>query len=181
MSDPFVGEIRIWANNYAPAGWAYCNGQMLNINQNQALYAVIGTTYGGDGNTTFALPNLIGRAPLHVGGPQGQGTNLSDRTLGESGGASTVTLNSTNLPSHTHTLKAAREAGNNTSPAGGYIAGDTTTTGDREYAANTNPLNATLNSAQLASVGGGQAHNNMQPSLALSFCIALSGVFPSPN
>jgi microcystin-dependent protein len=180
VAEPFVGEIRIFANNYAPSGWAYCNGQLLDITQNGVLFAIIGATYGGDGSVTFGLPDLRGRAPLHVGGQTDRGTGLNAHTLGEHAGASSVALDSTNLPSHTHTLKANQEVGNNTSPNGGYIAYDAVGA-DQEYAPNTNPLNATLNLAQLASAGGTQAHNNMQPCLALSFCIALTGEFPSPS
>ena len=176
MSEPFIGEIRIWTNNFAPRGWSYCDGQTLPIAQNTALFSLLGTTYGGDGRSTFALPDLMGRAPLHVGGTTAQGPGLSPYSLGERTGTSTVVLDQTQLPSHNHALKGDREFGNSATPSG-YIAVDRDTS-SKEYAAQTNPLNVTLSSGQLDNSGGNQAHNNMQPYLALGFCIALIGIFP---
>ena len=180
MSEPFTAEIRIWANNFAPRGWAYCNGQTLQIDQNTALFALLGTTFGGNGRTTFQLPDLQGRAPLHVGGTSGQGTGLSPYSWGQRGGSATVTLTQANLPEHNHRLRADREFGNSQSPTDGYIAIDNVGT-DREFAPDTNTLDVTLNEAQLASTGSSHPHNNMQPFLALGFCIALVGLFPSQS
>ncbi|MDJ0705572.1 MAG: tail fiber protein [Leptolyngbyaceae cyanobacterium MO_188.B28] len=177
MAEPFLAEIRIWANTFAPRGWSYCDGQILPIAQNTALFSLLGTTFGGDGRTTFGIPDLRGRGPLNIGGNSGQGPGLSNHSWGERSGAATVTLTQANLPAHNHLLKAVQEPGDNASPNGAYIAGDTTVTG-REYAETTVP-NVSLNSSQLENVGGGQAHNNMQPYLALGFCIALIGLFPS--
>lgn len=171
MSDPFVAEIRIFTGNFPPRGWALCNGQLLPISQNTALFSLLGTTYGGDGKSTFGLPNLQARFPMH----HGQGPGLTDRTLGESGGAATVTLLPGELPAHGHGLKAAL------SPTTGTPAPDTMLSpvngGATIYKAPSNPQ--AMAPQTLSPAGGSQAHNNRHPYLALSFIIALQGVFPA--
>jgi microcystin-dependent protein len=169
VADPFLAEIRIFPFNFAPRGWAFCNGQLLPISQNTALFALLGTTYGGDGKSTFALPGLEGNAPMHPG--QGQGLSLRD--LGEIGGSQFVTLLQSEIPAHTHTLSAAA----------GDPAESNDPTNNAMARANLNvyrPLQQTANMAvQTLSVSGGsQPHNNMQPYLTLNFCIALQGIFP---
>lgn len=171
--DPFVAEIRIFPFNFAPIGWAWCDGQLLPLSQNTALFSLLGTTYGGDGKSNFALPNLQGRAPMHPG--QGPGLSLHD--LGETGGSETVTLLESEIPVHNHTF----QAGESTDPAeskspGGNVPG--LAIGVTPYAANTSPLNAAMSGQMLAPAGGDQPHNNMQPYLTFSFCIALQGIFP---
>ena len=163
MAEPFLSEIRIMSFNFAPKGWALCNGQLLPINQNQALFSLLGTTYGGDGRVNFALPDLRARTSIHMG---------SGHTLGERGGEQAHTLSISELPLHTHTANASK------------------TNGDTPFAANhvlaaalnlyTGPSNLTsINPATITPVGGSQAHLNMQPFLTLNFCIALQGIFPS--
>ncbi len=168
MSDPFIAEITIFAGNFAPRGWAFCNGQLLPIAQNTALFSLIGTTYGGDGRTTTALPNLEGRAPMHPG----RGPGLTARRLGEKSGVETVTLTEAQMPSHTHTLVASGEDGSSTNPAGNYIG-----TGNQLFIPPANLGN--MQAQSLPAVGGGQAHDNMQPFLTLNFIIALVGTYPS--
>jgi microcystin-dependent protein len=168
MSEPFTAEIRIFAGNFAPRGWAFCNGQLLPISQNTALFSLIGTTYGGDGRTTTGLPNLQGRAPMHPG----RGPGLTPRRLGQSGGTYDVTLTEAQMPSHTHTLRASTEDGRSATPQNMYLA-----TGTTMYTSES--PNTTLRGDSLPPAGGGQAHNNTQPFLVLSFIIALVGVYPS--
>jgi len=165
MAEPFLSEIRIMSFVYAPKGWALCNGQLLPINQNQALFSLLGTTFGGDGRVNFALPNLQGRTPIHVG---------SGHTLGENGGEQAHTLSTAELPTHTHVLNATSNTGNTPLPSGNVLADSPS----QLYAAT---ANISLAPGSVASVGGSQAHLNMQPFLTLSFCIALQGIFPSPN
>lgn len=169
VAEPFLAEIRILSFSFAPRGWALCNGQLLPINQNQALFSLLGTTFGGDGRVNFALPNLQGRTPLHVG---------DGLVLGTAGGAQNVTLSPTQLPSHAHTLYATADVASSTAPSGAVPAKKPRFGADI-YAtpANQTPLAA----GSLTSVGGSQAHTNMQPSLSLNFVIALQGIFPSPN
>ena len=174
MADPFVAEIRIFPFNFAPKGWAMCNGQILPISQNTALFSLLGTTYGGDGKSTFALPNMEGNAPMHPG--QGPGLSLHD--LGETGGSETVSLLESEIPSHTHGMIVSSQLGlenqvnvNNTGQL--FAMGD----GVNMYGpANSNLVN--MADQALAPAGGDQPHNNMQPFLTLNFCIALQGVFP---
>jgi microcystin-dependent protein len=173
LSDPFVGEIRAVAFNFAPKGWALCNGQLLPISQNTALFSILGTTYGGDGKSTFALPDLQGSAPLHAG----QGTNLSPRALGEAGGTPSVTLIQSETPSHTHTLQACNQDGDQDSPAGTLLAG--AFVGRDPVAMYTSPANpASMSPYALSASGGSLPHDNMPPYLVVTFIIALQGVFP---
>jgi microcystin-dependent protein len=170
MSEPFIAEIRIFAGNFAPRSWAFCDGQLLPISQNTALFSLIGTTYGGDGRTTTALPNLQGRAPMHPG----NGAGLSQRRLGQQGGVESVLLTQTELPAHNHTLKAGGNtaAGVVATPVGNTIGFAATAMG---Y---TTPNNLTT-MAGLPNAGGSQGHNNMQPFMAMNFIIALQGIYPS--
>ena len=167
MADPFVAEIRIFGFNFAPTGWAFCNGQLMPLSQNTALFSLLGTTYGGDGKTNFALPNLQGRAPMHPG--QGPGLSLHD--LGETCGSETVTLMESEIPAHTHTVRAAADDAAFKTAAGMYVAA-----GNAMFV--TTAPTRTMAPEALAVAGGGQPHNNMQPYLTLNFCIALQGVFP---
>jgi microcystin-dependent protein len=168
--DPFVAEVRIFPFNFAPRGWAFCDGQLLPISQNTALFSLLGTTYGGDGKTNFALPDLQGRAPMHPG--QGPGLSLHD--LGEIGGSDTVSLLESEIPAHAHLLQtSAADVGEDNSPTGGALA---RSTGGALYGA---PVNlVAMSSNALAPSGGDQPHNNMMPYLTLNFCIALQGVYP---
>jgi microcystin-dependent protein len=167
MAEPFLSEIRIVSFNFAPKGWAFCNGQFLPINQNQALFALLGTTFGGNGQTTFALPNLQGRTPIHVG---------SGHTLGEQGGEQAHTLSIAELPSHSHLVNASGADGALAVPTNNYWGSHS----ERPYTANL--INAVaMNPSVIGSTGGSQPHLNMQPFLTLNFCIALQGIFPSPN
>jgi microcystin-dependent protein len=177
MSNPFMTEIRIMSFNFAPQGWAQCNGQLLPINQNQALFSLLGTTYGGDGRVNFGLPDLRGRAPIHMG---------SGHTLGERGGEQAHTLTLSELPMHVHTMQA-RAAGAglqggdtpaaNKSVAEGIAAGPNA---DVNIYGTASP-NAAMGPSSITNAGGSQAHLNMQPFLTLTFCIALQGIFPSQN
>jgi microcystin-dependent protein len=169
MADPFVAEIRIFPFNFAPKGWAFCNGQLLPLSQNTALFSLLGTTYGGDGKSTFALPDMEGRAPMHPG--QGPGLSLHD--LGETGGSETVTLLESEIPAHSHTWKASGQDSTSQSPVGERFAVGIAVTMYAALSAQTN-----LSPNALAPAGGDQPHNNMMPYLTLSFCIALQGVFP---
>lgn len=167
MADPFLGELRIMSFDFPPKGWALCNGQLLPINQNQGLYSLLGTTFGGDGRVNFALPDLRARTPIHVG---------NNHTLGERGGEQAHTLSIAELPTHTHVLNAS----NDTS---GVVDNPTNNVPARAsvnaYGPATNLV--AMNAASVANTGGSQSHLNMQPFLTLSFCIALQGIFPSPN
>lgn len=169
--NPYVGEIRIFGFNFAPLDWAECNGQLMPINQNQALFSLLGTTYGGNGQTTFALPNLQGMVPIHWG----QGPGLSPYYLGETGGADTVSLLSSELPTHTHGALGHTGRGSSAvaTPADGYAL--SISQGGDAYGAGST---VAMSPSQLAPAGSGQPHNNMMPTLGLMFCIALTGVFP---
>jgi microcystin-dependent protein len=168
MASPFLGQIQIFGFNFAPRGWAFCNGQLLSISQNTALFSLLGTTYGGNGQTTFALPNLQGRVPMHVG----QGPGLTNRTQGEVAGTETHTLNANEMPVHTHTARASSGDASDTTPVGNVLAGG------GAYAA---APNQAMNALAITTAGGSQPHNNLQPYLVLNFCIALQGIFPSRN
>ena len=177
MADPFVAEIRIFGFNFAPKGWAFCNGQLLPLSQNTALFSLLGTTYGGNGVSNFALPNLQGRAPMQPG----QGSGLSLHDLGETSGSETVTLLESEMPAHTHAMMARGAPGTTTDPQGAAPANMSWTAGAafgavRGYSDQV-PANTPMSNT-LANIGGNQPHNNMQPYLTLNFCIALQGVFP---
>jgi microcystin-dependent protein len=163
MAEPFLSEIRIMSFSFAPKGWALCNGQLLPINQNQALFSLLGTTFGGDGRVNFALPDLRARTPIHVG---------DGHTLGERGGEQAHTLSISELPLHTHAWQGNSQNANNSVAIGNVVAAS-----NKLYAAAANLTS--LNPQTVANVGGSQAHLNMQPYLVLSFCIALQGIFPS--
>ncbi|GED68181.1 tail Collar domain-containing protein [Brevibacillus reuszeri] len=165
MSEPFVGELRLFPINYAPRGWAFCDGQILQINQNQALYSLLGTTYGGDGRTTFALPDLRGKVPVHVS------TSIP---YGTSAGEASHTLTINEIPQHTHQVVASSANATATNPAGNTWAQVA------EPYAQANSLTQ-MNPAAIGTAGGSQAHNNMQPYLAMHFCIAVQGIYPSRN
>ena len=165
MAEPFLSEIRIMSFGFPPKGWALCDGQLLPINQNQGLFSLLGTTYGGDGRVNFGLPNLQGRVPIHMG---------SGHTLGERGGEQGHTLSISEIPTHVHSAVAADATGAQPLPTGGFLAQESR----KPYAAADSNLVA-LNPGTLANVGGSQAHLNMQPFLVLNFSIALQGIFPS--
>jgi microcystin-dependent protein len=170
MSEPFIAEIRIFAGNFAPRNWAFCNGQLLPIAQNTALFSLVGTIYGGDGRTTLGLPNLQGRAAMHWG----SGPGLTTRRIGESGGSEFETLSLAQIPSHDHALVGSQEDDDSTLPGGNYYGGLS--------AAYVSPAAGTLGamaSESLPIAGGGQAHTNRQPFLTVNFIIALLGVYPS--
>lgn len=171
MSSPFVAEIRIFGFNFAPRGWAFCNGQILPISQNTALFSLLGTNYGGDGKSTFGLPNLQGSAPLHPG----QGPGLSLRILGEIGGEQTVTLLSTEMPAHAHTAQGYPNAGGQN--PGGNSWSDANQRGISAYAPSS-AQNVQMSPQALSISGGSVPHNNMMPFVTLNFCIALQGIFP---
>ncbi|MFM9948419.1 MAG: phage tail protein [Saprospiraceae bacterium] len=166
MAEPFLAEVRIFSFGFAPKGWALCNGQLLPINQNQALFSLLGTTYGGNGQVNFALPNLQGQTPLHF---------ANGYALGQRGGSQSVTLTVPQLPQHIHFANATSATQDALAPAGTFLAA----TAPSEFYSGT--INATMNPQVLSPVGGSQPHNNMQPSLVLNFSIALQGIFPSQN
>lgn len=171
MAEPFLSEIRVFSFNFAPKGWAMANGQQLPVNQNQALFALLGTTYGGNGTTNFALPNLQGSVPVHEG---------SGFALGQRGGQASVTLTSQQMPTHLHLLQAVNATGELLTPtAGAQLAKSTSSSYGNmgDPGVDLVPMAATA----ISSVGGGQPHENRQPVLALNFCIALQGIFPSPD
>lgn len=171
MSDPYIGEIRPFGFNFAPQGWAQCNGQLLSIAQNTALFSILGTTYGGDGRTTFALPNLQAQAPLNFG----QGPGLTERVLGESGGTPSVTLLQSELPTHSHSADADGSSAGVASPENAvWGAGGR----GRPPAYSTDTPNMAMSPEALAPVGGSQPHNNLPPYQVVNFCIALQGIFP---
>jgi len=165
MSEPFIAEIKIVSFTFPPKGWAFCNGQLLPINQNQALFSLLGTVYGGNGQTTFGLPNLQGRIPLHFG---------NGFTLGEVTGEQNHTLNISEIPTHLHLANASPSSGNTANAANSVLAGAL-----NAYGAAGDLI--ALNPTTIGNIGGSQPHNNMQPYLVLNFCIALQGIFPSRN
>lgn len=169
MADPFLGEITLFAGNFAPRGWAFCDGSLLSIAQNTALFSLLGTIYGGNGQTTFALPDLRGRAPIHAG----RGPGLSDRSQGETGGTEQNILTIQQMPSHGHSLNSKEEA-NSDNASGTFIAG----TGANSFGTTADKQ---MSPAAVGSVGGNQPINNMQPYLAINFIIALEGIYPSRN
>ena len=170
MADPFVAEIRIFPFNFAPKGWAWCDGQLMPLSQNTALFSLLGTTYGGNGKSNFALPDLQGRAPMHPG--QGPGLSLHD--LGETGGSETVSLLESEMPAHSHSVMASNQPAEDRAPANEILG---RSVGASLYQTTTSVIQAMAGQA-LAPAGGDQPHNNMQPYLTFYFCIALQGVFP---
>lgn len=172
MSSPFVAEIRIFGFNFAPKGWAFCQGQLMPISQNTALFSLLGTTYGGDGKSTFALPDLQGCAPIN----QGQGPGLSDRFLGEQGGSETVTLLQSEIPVHTHTMQGGFAQADLTGPTA--LSVFTRSTPGNAYMTNSTQNLVQMHPQMLSVMGSSFPHNNMQPYLTLNFCIALQGIFP---
>jgi microcystin-dependent protein len=178
MSNPFVAEIRIFTGNFAPTGWALCNGQLLPISQNTALFSLLGTNYGGDGKSTFALPNLQGSAPMHWG----QGAGLSQRVVGESGGEQFVTLLQTEIPQHSHVLQGSTAFGIGTDPTNGFFAHSRwfQSNANKGVVAlyNTPQSIVQMNPFSTSVTGGSQPHNNLMPYLGLTFIIALQGIYP---
>lgn len=170
MADPFVAEIRIFPFNFAPKGWAWCDGQILPLSQNTALFSLLGTTYGGDGKSNFALPNMQGNAPIHAG--QGSGLSLYD--LGQMGGTETVTLLQSEIPAHSHNIMASTAPADTNPPSPTVVIAQST--GTNAYSSNAS--NAFMSFNTLTPQGGGQPHNNLMPYLTFYFCIALQGVFP---
>ena len=174
MSEPFVGEIRMFAGNFAPRGWAFCDGQLLAVSQNDALFSLLGTTYGGDGRTTFGLPDMRGRIPMHAG----SGPGLSPRRLGVKLGTEKETIPVNELPSHTHTLQANTQAGTEGTAAGATPAQSTVGV----YLQSPNPASVfQLRAQSVGAVGGSQSHTNLMPFLCVHFIIALFGIYPSRN
>jgi microcystin-dependent protein len=181
MSQPYIGQILIFGGNFAPAGWALCQGQLMPISENDTLFNLIGTTYGGDGQQTFGLPNLQGRVPLHMG----QGGGLSSYVIGQAGGVESVTLNTQQLPSHNHMANAANAPGNSKTPQGTILSNEGGADADKVaiYGPwDIDPANmTTLLSTSVKPAGGNQPHENRQPLLVLNFIISLFGVYPTPN
>jgi len=167
MAQPYVGEVRIFAGNFAPAGWNFCDGSLLAISENETLFNLIGTTYGGDGQSTFALPDLRGRIPLHQN---------SGFVLAETGGTETITLTTNQIPSHSHPMAAAATGGDQVSPAGNVLANSSNVTIYINDAPNT-----AMNAASIAQAGGNQPHENLQPYVCINYIISLFGIFPSPT
>jgi len=177
MADPFVAEIRIFPFNFPPKGWAFCDGQVMPISQNTALFSLLGTTYGGDGKSTFALPDLQGTAPLQ----QGQGPGLTDWVLGELQGSDTVTLLQSEIPAHSHAVNAQTQNASASAPAGAFLAAGHyggAQGGAVNYYFTSNTPQTLLAFSAIGPTGGNQPHNNMMPYLTLNFCIALQGIFP---
>ena len=168
MAEPFLAEVRIVGFNFPPRGWAFCDGQILPINQNQSLYSLLGTTYGGDGRTSFALPDLRGRTPIHFG----NGYNLGNKS-----GTETVSLSQAEMPAHGHTLQASSVDGTAQTPSGNVLA----RTVGLQYEAGASSIGSDIHADTIAAAGSSQGHNNMMPYITLAFCIALQGVFPSRN
>ncbi|MFT6178909.1 MAG: microcystin-dependent protein [Akkermansiaceae bacterium] len=171
MSEPFIGQIQTFGFNFAPRGWAQCDGQLLAISSNTALFSLLGTTYGGDGRTTFGLPDLRGRFPMHLG----NGAGLTSRRWGQKSGQEDHTLATSEMPSHSHGQAVTAEVGNQASPVGAVPA--TANDGESNYSTNA----ANLSTSNTTNVGGNQSHNNMPPFLVINFSIALQGIYPSRN
>lgn len=177
MSEPFIGQIMMFAGNFPPRGWQFCQGQILSIAQNTALFSILGTTYGGNGQTTFALPDLRGRYPMQPG----QGPGLSPRTLGEQGGTENVTLISTQMPAHTHALTASNSAADQPIPEGNVTATRIESSVPVNSYTTPNNINTTMAPNSIGVAGGSQPHNNMSPFTCINFIIAMEGIYPSRN
>jgi microcystin-dependent protein len=174
MAQPYIGEIRMFAGNFNPAGWEFCDGQLIPISENESLFQLIGTTYGGDGESTFALPNLQSRFPIHFG----TGASGIAHPLAEMIGTESVTLSVQQIPSHTHPLRASVDAGGQTNPAGLVLGALSPVS---IYVPNATPPNLAMNPSSVTQVGGSQPHENMQPFLCISYIISMFGIFPQPN
>lgn len=172
MSEPFIGEVRMFAGSFAPQGWALCDGALLSIAQNQALFSLLGTSFGGNGQTNFALPDLRGRVPIHTG----QGPGLSSYSLGQAGGSENVTLQTGQIPAHNHSLNANTLPANQKGPAGNALAAEPSGVTALYSDAG---VNAAMNPQSVGNAGGGQPHANIQPFLTLTFIIALQGIYPA--
>ena len=175
MPDPYMGQVEMFAGNFAPRGWALCDGQLLSISQYQALFSILGTIYGGDGRTTFGLPDLRGRVPVHPGA----GPGLSPRTPGQKGGEERVTLTKDQMPAHNHLMYVNNAVGNAGLPANKVLATEAKT--DKDYGDLPAPPSYTLDTNCISNAGSGQSHDNMQPFLCINFIIALEGVYPPRN
>jgi microcystin-dependent protein len=173
MSAPYVGEIRIFAGNFAPAGWMLCQGQLLSIAENEVLFTLIGTTYGGDGQSTFALPNLASRIPTH----QGTGPGLSNQIIGQEGGNETITLTAGQMPVHNHAAICSNTGANQASPGGNFWSTDP----GGNTAAYSNAAGSQMAPAAVGNTGGGQPHDNLQPFVVINYIISLFGIFPSQS
>lgn len=169
--EPFIGQIIMFGGNFAPRGWALCDGQLLAISSHSALFSILGTTYGGDGVSTFGLPDLRGRVAVHAG----TGPGLTPRPLGQKSGAETVTLTTNQIPSHNHSLEGSRGTADSNNPTNNYLGVPSSPIYEN------NPPNVTMGGASIANTGGGQSHNNMQPFQVVNFIIALEGIYPSRN
>ena len=172
MAEPFIAEIRMFAGTFNPRGWAFCDGQLLSISQNEALFSLLGTVYGGDGRTTFALPDMRGRIPLHVG----TGPGLSPRALGSKGGTETEDISTSELPSHTHPMHGSTDPGTDPNPEGNALA-----SAPAALPYFVGPQDSDMAASQITATGGGGTHTNLAPFLALNYIIALFGIFPSRN
>jgi microcystin-dependent protein len=176
MSTPYVGEIRLFPYTFAPVGWQLCDGSLLGISDNEVLYTLIGTTFGGDGISTFGVPDLRGRIPLH----QGTGPGLTPRVMGELGGSESVTLISAQMPTHTHNFAATSSVASINAPGATAELGGLSTT-DTMYTSTVTGSGAATNNAAISQSGGNQPHENLMPTLTATFCIAVNGIFPSQN
>jgi len=177
MSEPFIAEVRMWGCDFAPRGWAFCEGQLLPIVDNTALFSLIGTLYGGDGRVTMGLPNLTDRAPMQ----QGLGPGLSSRPIGQTGGADQVALTETEMPAHDHIVRGVAEGGSSATPTNElYMGQDQSSRSENiSYLSTDTTMNTSLAAEAIGSTGSGQAHENQQPFLGVNFCIALQGIYPS--
>ena len=171
MAQPYIGEIRMFGGNFAPAGWAFCQGQLLAISENETLFNLIGTTYGGDGQSTFALPDMRGRLPIHMG----QGGGLSNYVLAQTGGTENVTLTTSQIPQHNHILTVSSSAASASTPQGNIVANATSNLYIRDIPSDT------MNPGSVGSAGGSQPHTNIMPFLCVSFIISLFGIFPTQS
>jgi len=175
MAQPYVGEIRMFAGNFNPVGWEFCSGQLMPISENETLFQLIGTTYGGDGESTFALPNLQSRIPIHMGTSTASGVTYQ---IGETAGVESVTLTVSQIPIHTHPLLASQDAGSQSNAGNQVLAAQSPVS---IYRPNATPPNVPMNASSVSPAGGSQPHDNMQPFLCINFIISLFGLFPQPN